>query len=88
MAVPTGLCGTWSETPNTGFLTKRLICFVVLSIWLKNVVFFLISFKTTKCGSKLYNEVKKDTIRFKIILCGSNLDNVVQNHTMWIKIIP
>ena len=25
MAVQPGLCGTWSETPKTGFLTTRLI---------------------------------------------------------------
>ena len=25
VAVQTGLCGTWSETPKTGFLTTRLI---------------------------------------------------------------
>ena len=25
-AVQPGLCGTWSETPKTGFLTTRLIC--------------------------------------------------------------
>ena len=25
VAVQPGLCGTWSETPNTGFLTTRLI---------------------------------------------------------------
>ena len=24
--VQPGLCGTWSETPKTGFLTTRLIC--------------------------------------------------------------
>ena len=26
MAVQTGLCRTWSETPKTGFLRTRLIC--------------------------------------------------------------
>ena len=26
MIVQPGLCWTWSETPNTGFLTTRLIC--------------------------------------------------------------
>ena len=26
VAVQTGLCRTWSETPKTGFLTMRLIC--------------------------------------------------------------
>ena len=26
VAVQPGLCGTWSETPKTGFLTTRLIC--------------------------------------------------------------
>ena len=26
VVVQPGLCLTWSETPNTGFLTKRLIC--------------------------------------------------------------
>ena len=27
MVVQPGLCGTWSETPKTGFLTTRLILF-------------------------------------------------------------
>ena len=27
VAVEPGLCGTWSETPKTGFLTTRLIYF-------------------------------------------------------------
>ena len=31
MAVQTGLCGTWSGTPKTSFLTTRLICSEVLS---------------------------------------------------------
>ena len=26
VAVQPGLCGTWSETPKTGFITTRLIC--------------------------------------------------------------
>ena len=26
MVVQPGLCGTWSETPKTSFLTTRLIC--------------------------------------------------------------
>ena len=26
VTVQPGLCGTWSETPKTGFLTTRLIC--------------------------------------------------------------
>ena len=26
VAVQPGLCGTWSETPKTGFLTMRLNC--------------------------------------------------------------
>ena len=26
VAVQPGFCGTWSETPKTGFLTTRLIC--------------------------------------------------------------
>ena len=26
VVVQPGLCGTWSETPKTGFLTTRLIC--------------------------------------------------------------
>ena len=26
VAVQPGLCGTWSETPKTGFLTTQLIC--------------------------------------------------------------
>ena len=27
VAVQPGLCRTWSETPKTGFLTTRLICY-------------------------------------------------------------
>ena len=27
VAVQPGLCGTWSETPKTGFLTTRLVYF-------------------------------------------------------------
>ena len=29
MAVQPGLCQTWSETPKTGFLTKRLMSYMV-----------------------------------------------------------
>ena len=29
VTVQTGLCWTWSETLKTGFLTTRLICFIV-----------------------------------------------------------
>ena len=29
VAVQPGLCGTWSETPKTGFLTTRLNCTVI-----------------------------------------------------------
>ena len=36
MAVQPGLCRTWSETPKTGFLTMRLIC------WSDPQVFFLL----------------------------------------------
>ena len=32
MAVQPGLCGTWSETPKTGFLTTRLISACTKSI--------------------------------------------------------
>ena len=28
VVVQSGLCGTWSETPKTGFLTTRLILFL------------------------------------------------------------
>ena len=30
VVVQPGLCGTWSETPKTGFLTTRLICNIYL----------------------------------------------------------
>ena len=30
MAVQPSLCGTWSETPKTGFLTTRLFCFAAV----------------------------------------------------------
>ena len=32
VVVQPGLCGTWSETPNTGFLTTRLISFLCFLI--------------------------------------------------------
>ena len=44
-AVQPGLCGTWSETPKTGFLRMRLIC--QFSIILKLLV--LIRSASLKC---------------------------------------
>ena len=35
VVVQSGLCGTWSETPKTGFLTKRLILSVSCSSLLR-----------------------------------------------------
>ena len=32
MTVQPGLCGTWSETPKTGFLTTRLIFPILLKV--------------------------------------------------------
>ena len=37
MAIQPGLCGTWSETPKTGFLTTRLILSATLRPALKGV---------------------------------------------------
>ena len=30
VVVQSGLCGTWSETPKTGFLTTRLILMILI----------------------------------------------------------
>ena len=41
VAVQPGLCGTWSETPKTGFLTTRLVYFFLyLLIICSNMVSF------------------------------------------------
>ena len=45
VTVQPGLCGTWSETPKTGFLTTRLICGMG-KIQIAQVV---LSHKTTTC---------------------------------------
>ena len=38
MAVQPGLCGTWSETPETGFLRTRLKCLFCLGADIENIV--------------------------------------------------
>ena len=40
MVVEPGLCGTWSETPKTGFLTTRLIytCYDDVNAFLDSLV--------------------------------------------------
>ena len=38
MVVQPGLCGTWSETPKTGFLTTRLILFLQYLQLDKNII--------------------------------------------------
>ena len=42
--VQTGLCGTWSETPKTGFLRTRLIC---ISTNNKFIDFVVVKFHAT-----------------------------------------
>ena len=37
VAVQPGLCGTWSETPKTGFLTTRLILYRHVNIILPDI---------------------------------------------------
>ena len=44
-AVQPGLCGTWSETPKTGFLTTRLILELIVS----GHVYLLLLYLYYKC---------------------------------------
>ena len=46
VAVQPGLCGTWSETPKTGFLRTRLICISVFLAWLSLSLFTYVNFGT------------------------------------------
>ena len=59
MTAQPGLCGTWSETPKTGFLTTRLIYFgstAELSIdWTE----YGIITKTCPCNMQQFLKVEK-----------------------------
>ena len=50
MAVQPGLCGTWSETPKTDFLTTRLILKIVVILKL-----FSSHFRVT--GGELFEDI-------------------------------
>ena len=63
MDVQPGLCGTWSETPKTGFLTTRLICsadYLVVSAF---ILFACVVVAILKCNP--YN------LMFNMELCTS-----------------
>ena len=62
MVVQPGLCGTWSETPKTGFLTTRLI------YWFYRQNDYIAKFRQRK---KTISEFKTE---LKIMESGINLD--------------
>ena len=68
VAVQPGLCGTWSETPKTGFLTTRLIygshivpehsnlCLIRLSSDKVQITVMILSFRTDWSGQTVQEQ--------------------------------
>ena len=61
MAVQPGLCGTWSETPKTGFLTTRLIV-----VWHFNDIINML-YKKTQSTTNVH--VQNNARREQCVVC-------------------
>ena len=91
MAVQPGLCRTWSETPKTGFLTLRLICYSRFSHKLahesmnhpKGIMFCL--FKVFFYVWKLESEISDQHGNFVVLLqafSGIFFHNILINNIL------
>ena len=73
MAVQTGLCRTWSETPKTGFLMTRLICIVAAFAYISFVEFSITQntiyvWRKTKKQLTVSERCKGDKVMDKIVI--------------------